>query len=286
MTVTIDEKDIQKTGIETISVRTAKTLVLSDIVDLLEGRLIALRIANYYPQEEVERASKQLLKHTAFERYLRAPDIGVQRTGITFFETNGSWERLERYYEEAYPSIKSLRQTFFPYLSPIDKLRVELEDIWLAGTYIENIHGRRMLVGIGRVFEDGFELPPHQDVLLRDILDAPLPPTHSLDKLIVQCSANIYLRPADIGGELEIWDEKPSSGQQKAIRDQKYKYEGIVDRRNLPPAAAVIKPSAGDLILFDAGRIHAVRPSKGGPRLSMSMFIGYRGQDKPLTYWS
>lgn len=267
-------------------IKTALSLTHGDFLDLAQGKYLALHIPNYYPQPESKLISQALIQQQTLERYLRAPDIGVQRTGITFFETNGSIEILERYYEQALLLIQHLRQVCFPYLSPIDKLRLDLSDMWLASAGIENIHNRTMLAGIGRVFEDGFELPPHQDILSRDILDGALPPTHVYEDLITQLSTNIYLQIPETGGELEIWESKPSVSEQQEIRDADYKYEGIIDRANLPPATITIKPEAGDLILFDSGRIHAVCSSTGGPRVSMSMFIGYRGKDKPLSYWS
>jgi 2OG-Fe(II) oxygenase superfamily len=269
-----------------ISVKVSHTLVLEDLVELLQGNLMALRIPYYYPLEPAEEISDTIIQQKNLERYLRAPDIGVQRSGITFFETNGDPEILEIYYEQAQNLIQKLRYTCSPYLSPIDKLRLDLTDMWLAGSAIENVHDRTMLAGIARVFEDGFELPPHQDILHRDILDSGIPPAYPFKDLKMQLSANIYLRTSEIGGELEIWNLKPSSSEQLHIRDSEYKYEGIISRENLPLATVVIRPKPGELILFDSGCIHAVRSCMGGPRTSMSMFVGYRGEDKPLVYWS
>ena len=54
----------------------------------------------------------------------------------------------------------------------------------------------------------------------------------------------------------------------------------------LPPPDAVVAPRVGDLILFNSNRIHAVRACRGGPRVTVSCFIGYRGEGRPLGYWS
>ncbi|MEO1432230.1 MAG: 2OG-Fe(II) oxygenase [Cyanobacteria bacterium J06632_19] len=267
-------------------VKISQNLIITDLLDLLHGKLLALRIPNYYHHEQAQKISEQLIEQDSLERYHRAPDVGVQRTGITFFETNGNIEMLERYYQQAPVCNRNIRYTCSPFLSPIDKLRLDLGDMWLAGACIENLHNRTMLAGIGRVFEDNFELPPHQDILARDILDAPIYPTYPFSNLLTQLSSNIYLRTPKFGGELEIWNVKPSTIRQPEIHDKEYKYEGIIDRKILPPATAVIKPQIGELILFDSARVHAVKASHGGPRVSMSMFIGYRNPDEPLTYWS
>ncbi len=267
-------------------VKISQTLVITDLLDLLAGKILALRIPSYYHHEQAEKISEELIEQDTLERYHRAPDVGVQRTGITFFETNGNVKMLEHYYQQAPTCNRNIRRICSPFLSPIDKLRLDLGDMWLAGACIENIHNRTMLAGIGRVFEDDFELPPHQDILARDVKDAPIYPTYPFSNLATQLSANIYLRTPKFGGELEIWNVKPSSTKQPEIHDKEYKYEGIIDRRILPAATAVIKPQIGELILFDSTRVHAVRASHGGPRVSMSMFIGYRNQEEPLTYWS
>lgn len=273
-------------GKKPTQIKVSQSLELVDLVDLLHGKILALRIPNYYPQQESEQISQKLIQQKNLERYHRAPDVGVQRTAITFFETNCCIEKLQDYYDQAGVSIESLRQALFPTISPLDKLKLHLQEMWLAGAHIENVHHRTMLAGIGRVFENNFELPPHQDILARDIEDSPLPPVCCFENLITQLSINIYLRVPQIGGELEIWNSKPSNTEQQEIRDREFKYEGIIDRESLPSATATIKPQAGELILFDSGNIHAVRPCQDGPRASMSMFIGYRGKTKPLTYWS
>ncbi|MGB3653547.1 MAG: 2OG-Fe(II) oxygenase [Rivularia sp. (in: cyanobacteria)] len=267
-------------------VKISQNLVITDLLDLLNGKLLALRIPSYYHHEQAEKISEQLIEQDTLERYHRAPDVGVQRTGITFFETNGNLEMLERYYQQAPACNKNIRYTCSPYLSPIDKLRLDLGDIWLAGACIETVHHRTMLAGIGRVFEDDFELPPHQDILARDVLETAIFPTYPFSNLVTQLSANIYLRTPKFGGELEIWNVKPSTLKQPEIHDKQYQYEGIIDRRILPPADSVIRPQIGELILFDSTRVHAVRASQNGPRVSMSMFIGYRDRQEPLTYWS
>lgn len=260
-----------------VPTRTAETLTQRDLLDLAQGRILALRIPNYYPHWLCQELCQRLLQLPEFSRYLRAQNVGVQRTGMTFFETKGDPTLLDRYYQEAKRLSATIRSTCFPYLCPVDKLRVELEEAWSAGARLENLHGRPMLVGIVRMFEDSFELPPHQDVLARDLTDGP-----GVSLLFSQLSANIYLQEAQVGGELEIWGIKPSYEEFQQLSSDDLHF----DREKLPPPAVLYRPRRGDLVLFDSGRVHAVRPSQQGPRVSMSCFIGYRGRERPLTYWS
>jgi 2OG-Fe(II) oxygenase superfamily len=259
------------------SIKIADAISQQDILNLVNGEFICLHVPNYYPKWLCSQLSSNLLKLPEFSRYVRAKDVGVQRTGMTFFETKGDSNLLDQYYAEAKNMISAIRSSCFPYLSPMDKLRLELEEVWSMGAHLENIHEKTMMVGIVRMFEESFELPPHQDILARDI-DEGLNrrPLHN------QLSANVYLQCANYGGELKVWREKPSNSEFLKLSS-----DGLhLDADKMPLPEVCIKPTRGDLILFDSGRVHAVQPSVDGTRVSMSCFIGYRGQKRPLTYWS
>ena len=259
------------------SVRVAESLSQADILDLVSGKFLCLHVPNYYPKWICAQLCDTLLQLPAFSRYVRAKDVGVQRTGMTFFETKGDLDLLKQYYSEAKQTSSAIRKSCFPYLAPIDKLRLELEEAWSMGAHLENIHGQTMMVGIVRMFEEHFELPPHQDILARD-MDVEMNHT----RLQNQLSANVYLQSANYGGELEVWRESPTDHEFLTLTS-----DGLhLDPAKMPKPEVRIRPTAGDLILFDSGRVHAVCPSKDGTRVSMSCFIGYRGEQAPLTYWS
>lgn len=258
-------------------VRDADALNQGDLIDLTEGRILALRVRQYCLLEVAQTISQRLLNHRRFGHYENAKDIG--RVGRAFFETVGGDETLRhRYYAEALPAIKDLRYACAPYPSPMDLFRLELEEVWPFGAHLMNLDGRPMFVGLARVFEDGAEALPHQDVLRWDAPDYPIAQT-----LITQLAVNIYLQPSQEGGELELWQKKCSRQQYEELRlSNSY---GL-DREKLPPSNALIKPEAGNLILFDATRVHAVRSAKDGHRVTLSAFVGYSGRYQPLRFWS
>jgi hypothetical protein len=253
----------------------ADRLTERHLIDLAEGRYLAVRIPRYYPVKLCIDASKRIIGHPRYGTYENAP---IKRAGMAFFETVGGHALLDRYYQEAMPAISDLRQVFDPNYSPMDRLRLEVQERWPHGAPLLSLDGRQMFVGLCRVFEDGGEALPHQDVLRRDAPDCA-----RAHELITQLAANIYLNTSGRGGELEIWQEKFSDSEYEAFR-----LPGSygLDRAKIPPPGVVTKPRVGDLIIFNANHIHAVRGATNGARVTISCFIGYRGRNQPLCFWS
>jgi CRP-like cAMP-binding protein len=258
-------------------VRVTRDLQLADLVDLVEGRILAVRVPSYYTPRQSDQLYRKLLRHPGFSRYLMAPDVGVQRIGMTFFETQERPEMLQTYFDEARATAHSIRQVCAPLLTPVDRLRLELDEVWPSGACIGHLEGRKMLAGIARLFEDSHSLPPHQDVLHRDTSKP------DAQQIKAQLTANIYLHLGRSGGELELWDWMPTDEEARGLLTGEYDF---YDRAKLPPPSCAIRPLKGELVLTLSTRIHAVRPSEGGPRVSMSTFIGYTGPDQPLTLWN
>jgi hypothetical protein len=248
-----------------------------DLIDLAEGRVRAIHLRQYYPADYALMLSQRLTQHPLFGHYRNAPDIG--RVGMAYFETVGKPELRRHYYEKAPEWIQLLRDAAAPYESPMDQLRLHLQEHWRWGATLETADGRPMFVGLARVFENGGAALPHQDVLRRDAG----PDCARAGTLLTQFAANIYLRLPAEGGELDLWSARLSDEEFEAIR-----LPGSygADRARLPEPDAVLSPTVGDAILFDATRLHAVRPACGGSRVTLSCFIGYRGLGQPLTYWS
>jgi CRP-like cAMP-binding protein len=252
-------------------------LRLSDLRDIVAGRVLAVRVPGWYTSRQCQQLCRRLLRHPGFSRYSIAPDVGVQRVGYSYFETRGDAERLDHYFDQAVPTIAEIRRVCAPLLIPIDRLRLELDEHWPAGAGLASLGGRKMFVGTSRLFEDGHSLPPHQDILARETDD------EVATSLLAQLTVNVYLRTPRGGGELEIWDLIPSEQQVAEIYTGDYDF---LDSSRLPASAALIKPGVGELILMLSNRVHAVRPSVGGPRVSMSCFIGSTGESERLVLWN
>jgi CRP-like cAMP-binding protein len=250
---------------------------LSDLRDIIDGRVLAVRVPGWYTSRQCQQLCRRLLRHPGFSRYSIAPDVGVQRVGYSYFETRGDAERLDHYFDQAVPTIAEIRRVCAPLLIPIDRLRLELDEHWPGGAGLASLGGRKMFVGTSRLFEDGHSLPPHQDILARETTD------EVATRLLAQMTVNVYLRTPRGGGELEIWDLIPNEEQVADLYTGDYDF---LDSSKLPPSAVLIKPGVGELILMLSSRVHAVRASSGGPRVSMSCFVGSTGESERLVLWN
>ncbi len=138
-----------------------------------------------------------------------------------------------------------------------------------------------MLAELARIFKEKSSAEPHQDVLLKD--DAKL---CNLLNIREQIAFNTYLSLPEEGGELELWNWKPTEEEYKKFIHADPNLSYALDRDKIKPPVITYKPKLGEFLLFNPRFIHAVRPSHGLQRLSISAFIGYSGNNEKLTVWS
>ena len=173
-------------------------------------------------------------------------------------------------------------------IGPMDKLRLEMDEIWPDGCMLSkhDKSGLPFLPGIPRVMNPLSKYDPNR--WTRGFAH--------VDELAIMkdnqglYSANIYLQNALSGGELLIWPI--------TFKDRWNFYRNAMTlsmclvqdpqaqtylREKLPPPLT-IRPDPGDLVLLCTQRPHAVRgPIVGSvPRISMQGFIQYQ-DGKPLT---
>jgi hypothetical protein len=253
-------------------------LSLRLIQNLIRGKIDLVRIPNYCSKELCGKVSERLLNHK-IQDYANAPGVGkVSDIGMAFFETIGDLDLKEEYYKKAIQNIQLTRKIFGKESSPLDRFRLELDEIWPHGAQLLRLEeGRPMFTGLVRVLSQ--EVLPHEDKLERDL-------GCSVEKLpyISQIAVNFYLKVPKSGGEIILYDQSLSDEEYDRLRGDSY---GI-DRRILPSPKIEIRPQVGDLTLFNARYLHAVNPS-GDPkdkRVSFSTFILYGGDNKPLKFWS
>lgn len=250
---------------------------------LFNDEILAVRVSNYYDKNVCNTVSQSFLKSKKVECYhhevsedgkVQYIDYGVDRYGCSFNTTyNGDYSAIERYYGEAVPTIKEVRDIFSKNISPYDKFRLELDEVWNGSVGLANYEGKKMLAGIVRVmnrYSESIKLEeqPHVDALPR-----------KYKNLAGQFAVNIYLSIPKNGGELELWDV-PSLDVESCLNlPSNYNWREVL------PKSIIIKPRVGELVIFNTRKPHAVRRIFTGARVSIQSFIGL-GYDHSLYLWA
>lgn len=253
-----------------------KEIAPKDLIGLFDGSVTAIRIPSYYPEETADLISRALLHSDMHGKYENAPNIG--RVGQAFFESQASEVAARRYERDAVKWIRDLRAGMFPVLTPVDRMRLELDEVWPAGAHVAVMGGRKMFVGLARTFGEGSDAEPHQDVFWWDAPESA--EAHSVQS---QVAMNVYLTMPASGGELTLWAVSYDRQEYNRLRiEQSYGLK----RAQLPTPIVTIRPRVGELILFNATKVHAVEEIKKGTRVTWSCFVGYQGDKSPLVLWS
>lgn len=241
---------------------------------LINNDIQVLRIPNFIDDRACTAISAGL-KGYGYNDYLNAPSVG--RIGMSYFETGLKTDLIEHYFKNAITNIEILRKACAPYPCPIDTLRCVLDEQWPAGCNLQTLHDRKMFVGLSRSMKPGTPLLPHHDMFGRHA-----PGTPEANSLISQFGINVYIDVPEEGGELAMWMDEISDEEFLEKRGDKY----AIPLEMLEGPDFTIKPRNGDLIFFNARKLHAVLPGSGTDRLTVSAFFGYRGIANNLTVWS
>jgi hypothetical protein len=241
---------------------------------LMTQDALVVRVTNFVSPTLCRLVATNLLRQ-GYHDYINAPTVG--RIGMSFYETGGRSEIVDQYFDTAGANIALLRNACSPYALPMDTLRCVLDEVWPNGALLQSLTGRKMFVGLSRSMRPGAPLLAHHDVFARLA-----PNDNEANDLLVQVAANIYIDMPAVGGELLMWRDEISDAEFLQRRGSSY---GLpLDALGAPDIE--IKPGVGDLILFNARKLHAVAPGMGNDRLTLSCFVGYRGADQPLSFWS
>lgn len=248
------------------------------LVSLLEMDVIAIRIRRFYDRKYCNALAGLLYDDVVKSESESQP---IYNSNIeSFWSARASEHRLERYLASAGPLEQQLRSWSAPHPSPVDRILRALADAWPSGVSHMSTQGRAMPFGFTRLWSQGSEALPHQDVLWREI-----PDDQSARGQRGQLAVNLYLDTSSEGGELEVWDYVVDDEQYRSFGDA---YAGSYGfpRAALPTTSVLITPEVGDLVFINSLCVHAVRKVGQGRRITLSGFIGNWGNDRPLRCWS
>lgn len=249
-------------------------LTIEAIRSIFKGETLIARVANFSDPGICPNLADGLQK-AGYDDYLNAPMVG--RIGMSFFETGENPDIVRHYFDTAILNIEKLRTACAPYQCPMDIFRCVIDEIWPAGGNLQTLSGQKMFAGLSRNMRPTTPLLAHHDIFSR------LAP-HAVESnsLLTQLAVNVYIDVPEIGGELIMWRDEISDKEFLKRRGSKYG----MDLDLLGEPDITIKPKVGELILFNARKLHAVKAGEGSDRLTVSCFLGYRGEGHPLTIWS
>lgn len=236
-------------------------LMVADVVDVAAAAHIVQRITT----------SQQLSGYDVEPRFLKIGSAWFDHTTDAARAEHIS--RTRQYTDET-------RALCAPFPAPTDVFKLDLDTIWCSGATNLRIDGHPIYFGLPRALPPGGEVAAHFDWIGTDS-----PNAQGIGGIQRQYAVNLHLQPAESGGELVLWDTDLSPQELQELRIPGHPY--ALDETKLGKPSLVVSPEPRSLILFDATQPHAVRMANGSrPRVTFSSFMGFSGEELPLTVWS
>lgn len=256
------------------------SLELSQLLGLMKNDYFLLVVPNYCTSEFIKNFVSSV-KDQKTENYLHEQEdngiksfhyFGVDRIGTSFNTTyNGNPKTIEQYYKGAMDGTRLIRKLGGGTLSPIDRLRLELDEIMPFGAQIGRFENQTMLAGITRI------TPSEKASLLGDEPHFDFLP-EKYTRFEMQLAANIYLQTPAAGGELVIWPTEKDLPEDFIVP--------LDWGKKLAVEPIIYQPNPGDLVIFNVRRPHAVRAFSGTvDRISLQCFLGFN-PGRPLNIWN
>ncbi|MGH4016333.1 MAG: 2OG-Fe(II) oxygenase [Pseudonocardiaceae bacterium] len=249
-----------------------ESLLTSDtLIGLIKGEVDAIHQRRFWACAEPERLAQRIDDLCSVSSYALTADFAS--VGVSVGDASEGSDREELYFSAALDTSDRLREAFFPVGFPGDKMRAVIDELWPAGAMAARSRGRVMLPFNVRRWIPGDSARPHIDQCKSVVMKS-----LGLKKRL---GANLYVEvpPDSGGGELDFWSFPESESRYEAIRTGAYG----VDSKELGEPVQTLMPGQGDLILFDAARLHGVRRVEVGRRVTVAGFLGVRNEAEPLV---
>lgn len=272
-------------------VATCGELTPSALEDLFANRTCALHVPGFGNVDTCTELARWLADRPA---HTWGGTDTAYTAGTPVNALSSSVDEAIAYFKEALPAMRAIRGASTG-LSPLDKLRLEFDELWPSGATVsrDNPYRRKMLAGLARVMRPESLL----DGITRVEGIIHTDSSMFLDSERGLFSANIYLDVPTSGGELNIFPVAMQQPEhlQSLVRVVayflQYSFDPVHRERiqrqlhALLPAPVTLTPSAGDLIVLNTGRPHAVRGFTAGTRVTLQAFALHE-RTRPLQFYS
>jgi len=267
-----------------LSVTTSSSITRQGLLDLVSHKAAALHVKGFFPVSHCKEVADDLLESNAMNWMVSHGDSDLESSdvdavGLPFNVATSSGREVE-YFNNSLGQIRRWRKGL--QMSPIDKLRLEMDEVWDYGCTLarkKDDPSKPYSAGIGRIMRPRTKFDPKR--WTRGFAHVDELAVMSKDKGLF--SANIYLKNPQCGGELHIWPVtynsrwgfyRNASTLAWLLSQDPYGQQMLRDKL---PTPLSIKIDEGDLVLLCTQRPHGVKgPIVGGPRVSIQTFIQYK----------
>ncbi|MQS14929.1 proline hydroxylase [Streptomyces kaniharaensis] len=250
----------------------AAALTRDHLVRLAAGTVGAVRIRNFGSPQECASVLHGLdtCPMGSYDEEIVVPRI--PKLGPAAYDHYDAHGLGEAYWRDAEES-EHHRSTLLDGADPLDLAVDRIRRAWGGGMTPATCRGRAMYAGMIRETTGGMKM--HWDEIARELpgaLDEPV---------IAQLGFNWYLSMPEGGGATKIFRRRWLPGDEQ-WRDGYGYAEEIAEHE----PSVLVRPEAGDAVLFDPRNFHAVRGNEGpGRRVAISFFMGVTASGS-LVYWS
>lgn len=237
------------------------------VVELIGNKIPAVRIENFATETEVTDFQNALLQVSLHSKSVKQ----VTRLGISQYEQGIRSSKLA-YFDLAEKAWQQSESVFSSSFSPLDRMLNCFSDIGIDAAIMEEPGFGKYFAGTGKLRSG--DSPIHVDFAPQDSED------WLIGKSEAQLAWNFYLKVADQGEELLLWDKLWQREDDRYQVEDNYYYtkEVVEDARLLK-----LPVHAGEVVLINSRNFHAVAESKN--RLAYGSFISVFPSVK-LCLWS
>jgi hypothetical protein len=256
------------------------TLSKELIDNLMNDECAVLWCRAFIDPAEASTIADQILNRCEITPYANI-DEAVGRVGQSLYETVGhdgqtKHDILKSYLDSRPAMIDRIRKACMPYEVPLERFYRIIENFYSAE--LATYNGRELFSGIVRIIPSGEDVVPHNDSFSRDV-----PELELAKEVTGQFAANLYLRLPETGGELQLWDLRPTDEELAQIPMSIVGYGN--DRDYFGEPDVHIRPRPGDLVCFRGNIMHGITRAGAGIRMNMNCFVARR-KNGSLIYWS
>lgn len=250
-------------------VATAPALDRELLSALVTGELVAIQIPDWFSPERCGEVVARVLAHPQLSPF---DGESIRHVGLSTAVRDASAEGAARYRAGGLAQRQLIRELFAPWLSPADRLRLELAECWPSGTRPKYVGGALVDGGEVRIMEEGVGHYLHCD--LTDPNDDEPCRARYFSSVVIEAPA--------AGGELLLWDDVGTDEANDMAFAVQERLGIAAMLEQAPPPTWEFPPHPGELIIAHAARLHAVRPVRSGRRIVALASFNFSGPDRPL----